>query len=53
MKNVIKGKRMLIRQPARKLLKTSWREALRIEFGKDGERLTQEKTRGIVQRHSS
>lgn len=48
MENVIKGKRILIRKPTRRLLKTSWREVLRIEFGKDGEKLTQEKTREIV-----
>ena len=41
METVIKGKRILVRKPARRLLKTSWREALRIDFGKDGERLTQ------------
>ena len=39
MENVIKGKRILIRKPTRRLLKTSWREVLRIEFGKDGEKL--------------
>lgn len=44
MENVIKGKRMLIRKSARRLLKTSWREVLRTEFGKDREKLTQEKT---------
>ena len=48
MENVIKGKRMLIRKPARRLLQTSWREVLRIEFVKDEEKLTQEKTQGIV-----
>lgn len=49
MENVIKGKRMLIRKPARRLLKTSWREVLRTEFGKDREKLTQEKTQGIIE----